>query len=63
MSAADVFERFVKFCPITVFGYVLTNKAAAKAFCLKFRFDGARKCPLGLTTPEEVMLMTAESSD
>ena len=27
------------------------------------RFDGARKVMLGMTTPEEVMLMTAESGD
>jgi general secretion pathway protein E len=27
------------------------------------RADGARKVVLGMTTPEEVMLMTAESSD
>jgi general secretion pathway protein E len=27
------------------------------------RFDGARKVVLGMTTPEEVMLMTAESGD
>jgi hypothetical protein len=27
------------------------------------RFEGARKVVQGLTTPEEVMLMTAESGD
>ena len=30
---------------------------------VSLRFDGARKCVLGMTTPEEVMLMTAESTD
>jgi general secretion pathway protein E len=30
---------------------------------VSLRFDGARKCVLGMTTPEEVMLMTAETSD
>ena len=30
---------------------------------VSLRFDGARKVLLGMTTPEEVLLMTAESSD
>lgn len=30
---------------------------------VSLRFDGARKCVLGMTTPEEVMLMTAETTD
>ena len=30
---------------------------------VSLRFDGARKCVLGMATPEEVMLMTAESGD
>ncbi len=37
--------------------------AAVENGMVHLRFDGARKCMLGLTTPEEVMLMTAESSD
>ncbi|MGE0398374.1 MAG: type II secretion system ATPase GspE [Kofleriaceae bacterium] len=37
--------------------------AAVENGMVSLRFDGARKCMLGLTTPEEVMLMTAESSD
>jgi general secretion pathway protein E len=37
--------------------------AAVEHGMVPLRFDGARKCMLGLTTPEEVMLMTAESSD
>ena len=30
---------------------------------VSLRFDGARKVVQGMTTPEEVMLMTAESGD
>ena len=30
---------------------------------VSLRYDGARKVVLGMTTPEEVMLMTAESGD
>jgi len=30
---------------------------------VSLRFDGARKIIQGMTTPEEVMLMTAEGSD
>ncbi len=37
--------------------------AAVEAGMVTLRFDGARKVMLGMTTPEEVMLMTAESTD
>jgi general secretion pathway protein E len=37
--------------------------AAVDAGMVTLRFDGARKVMLGMTTPEEVMLMTAESTD
>ncbi|HEX4421108.1 MAG TPA: ATPase, T2SS/T4P/T4SS family [Kofleriaceae bacterium] len=37
--------------------------AAVDAGMVALRFDGARKVVQGMTTPEEVMLMTAESSD
>jgi general secretion pathway protein E len=37
--------------------------AAVDAGMVSLRFDGARKVVLGMTTPEEVMLMTAESGD
>jgi len=37
--------------------------AAVAAGMVTLRGDGARKVVLGMTTPEEVMLMTAESSD
>jgi len=37
--------------------------AAIEAGMVPLRFDGARKCVQGMTTPEEVMLMTAESGD
>ncbi len=37
--------------------------AAVDAGMVPLRFDGARKVCLGMTTPEEVLLMTAESSD
>jgi len=30
---------------------------------VSLRFDGARKVVLGMTTPEEVILMTAETTD
>jgi general secretion pathway protein E len=30
---------------------------------VSLRYDGARKCMQGLTTPEEVILMTAENGD
>jgi general secretion pathway protein E len=39
------------------------RNAAVEAGMVHLRFDGARKVMLGMTTPEEVMLMTAESSD
>jgi general secretion pathway protein E len=39
------------------------KNAAVEAGMVHLRFDGARKVVLGMTTPEEVMLMTAESSD
>ncbi len=39
------------------------RNAAVAAGMVTLRFDGARKVMLGLTTPEEVMLMTAESGD
>ena len=39
------------------------RNAAIEAGMVSLRFDGARKVVLGMTTPEEVMLMTAESSD
>jgi general secretion pathway protein E len=39
------------------------RKAAEQAGMVTLRADGARKVVLGMTTPEEVMLMTAESSD
>ncbi len=37
--------------------------AAMEAGMVTLRYDGARKCVLGMTTPEEVMLVTAESGD
>ena len=37
------------------------RNAAVEAGMVSLRFDGARKVVLGMTTPEEVMLMTAES--
>ncbi len=39
------------------------RNAAMEEGMVTLRFDGARKCVLGMTTPEEVMLMTAESID
>ncbi|HEU4730365.1 MAG TPA: type II secretion system ATPase GspE [Kofleriaceae bacterium] len=39
------------------------RNAAIDAGMVTLRFDGARKVVLGMTTPEEVMLMTAESGD
>jgi general secretion pathway protein E len=39
------------------------KNAAVEAGMIHLRFDGARKVVQGMTTPEEVMLMTAESSD
>jgi general secretion pathway protein E len=39
------------------------RNAAIDAGMVSLRFDGARKVCLGMTTPEEVLLMTAESSD
>ncbi|MBV8760901.1 MAG: type II secretion system ATPase GspE [Deltaproteobacteria bacterium] len=39
------------------------RNAAVDEGMVTLRFDGARKCVLGMTTPEEVMLMTAESVD
>jgi len=39
------------------------RNAAVEDGMVTLRFDGARKVMLGMTTPEEVMLMTAESSD
>lgn len=37
--------------------------AAVDSGMVSLRLDGARKVVLGMTTPEEVMLMTAESTD
>jgi general secretion pathway protein E len=37
--------------------------AAVESGMVSLRLDGARKVVLGMTTPEEVMLMTAESTD
>jgi general secretion pathway protein E len=39
------------------------RNAAVAAGMVALRFDGARKVVQGMTTPEEVMLMTAESTD
>ena len=39
------------------------RNAAMEEGMVTLRFDGARKVVLGMTTPEEVMLMTAESGD
>jgi general secretion pathway protein E len=39
------------------------KNAAVEAGMVHLRLDGARKVVQGMTTPEEVMLMTAESSD
>jgi general secretion pathway protein E len=39
------------------------RNAAIEEGMVSLRLDGARKCVLGMTTPEEVMLMTAESVD
>jgi len=39
------------------------RNAAIDAGMVSLRFDGARKVVQGMTTPEEVMLMTAESGD
>jgi general secretion pathway protein E len=39
------------------------RNAAIEAGMVSLRFDGARKVVQGMTTPEEVMLMTAESTD
>ena len=39
------------------------RNAAIEDGMVTLRFDGARKVVLGMTTPEEVMLMTAESGD
>ncbi len=37
--------------------------AAVEAGMVTLRYDGARKVMLGMTTPEEVVLMTAEATD
>jgi len=39
------------------------RNAAMEAGMVTLRSDGARKVVLGMTTPEEVILMTAESGD
>jgi len=39
------------------------RNAAVEAGMFTLRLDGARKVVQGMTTPEEVMLMTAESGD
>ena len=39
------------------------RNAAIEQGMVSLRFDGARKVLLGMTTPEEVMLMTAETTD
>ncbi|MBX3158715.1 MAG: type II secretion system ATPase GspE [Deltaproteobacteria bacterium] len=39
------------------------RNAAVEAGMVSLRFDGARKIVQGMTTPEEVMLMTAEAGD
>ncbi|MGN6103915.1 MAG: type II secretion system ATPase GspE [Kofleriaceae bacterium] len=39
------------------------RSAAVEAGMISLRFDGARKIVQGMTTPEEVMLMTAEAGD
>ncbi len=39
------------------------RNAAVEEGMVALRFDGARKVVQGMTTPEEVMLMTAESTD
>jgi type II secretory ATPase GspE/PulE/Tfp pilus assembly ATPase PilB-like protein len=39
------------------------RNAAAAAGMVSLRNDGARKVLQGLTTPEEVMLVTAEAND
>ena len=39
------------------------RNAAVEAGMVTLRYDGARKVVQGMTTPEEVMLMTAESGD
>ena len=39
------------------------RNAAVAAGMVSLRFDGARKVMQGMTTPEEVLLMTAESGD
>ncbi|MBA3818737.1 MAG: type II secretion system ATPase GspE [Deltaproteobacteria bacterium] len=39
------------------------RNAAVDAGMVSLRFDGARKCVQGMTTPEEVLLVTAESGD
>ncbi|MDQ3338180.1 MAG: type II secretion system ATPase GspE [Myxococcota bacterium] len=39
------------------------RNAALEAGMVSLRFDGARKVVQGLTTPEEVLLMTAETGD
>ncbi len=39
------------------------RNAAMEAGMVTLRYDGARKVVLGMTTPEEVMLVTAESGD
>jgi general secretion pathway protein E len=39
------------------------RNAAVETGMVTLRDDGARKVVLGMTTPEEVMLMTAESGD
>ena len=39
------------------------RNAAVEEGMVTLRLDGARKVVLGMTTPEEVMLMTAENTD
>jgi general secretion pathway protein E len=39
------------------------RNAAMEAGMVTLRYDGARKVVQGMTTPEEVMLMTAETGD
>ena len=39
------------------------RNAAVAGGMVSLRFDGARKVVQGMTTPEEVLLMTAESGD
>ena len=61
LTQAEVVEDFRRLGDLMKADAASIRKAGVESGMVTLRHDGARKVMLGMTTPEEVMMVTAES--